>query len=804
MVAAEGGGAIMTGSELTESDYRKLSVSWIPRELANAAGIIRVDSREGADLVGRNGNGDYAGLAFPYHWPGENQTREYRLRRDHPDLELQPDGSTKEKNKYLSPPGRASKLYFAPDATLGMLAGVNLPIVICEGEKKCLALSRLASYQSESPRFLPIGISGVWNWRGKRGRESGPDGNRVEIRGPIADLDRIAWKGRKVYILVDHETKPEIDREVNRARRELAKELEGRGATTFLPDPPCIESGEKTGIDDYLAHSEGVPENALSLIDTAPRFRSPTVAEILANCGLTALVEGCSPDNVTNVLRAFVENLDDAKPLVRESAVAEAIKYLRLIKVEGARKRVEAALREHVEIPAVLPATLQQSPEEMASLRETAWIQCKLLALKLNILEGVAEVMHQFRIVGEDRLVKLAYLILTSRLLERPANFFVKGPSAAGKSYSIETLLQLFPTSAYYALTAMSEHGLIYLTEPMAHRVLIIYEAAGLESDFQSYLIRSLLSEGRIKYQTNEKVDDKIQSRLIELEGPTGLITTTTAVSLHPENETRAMSISVNDSQEQTKAIMLAQAREQGAGPDIAQWVALQEWLSLSECAVTIPYATALAGLIPPVAVRLRRDFVTILNLIRSHAVLHQATRQRNPQDQIIATLDDYEAVRELVADLVATQADATVPETVRSTVMAVAELKGNTNATVSVSQLAKKLSLDKSSVSRRVKNALKLEYLKNLEDKRGKPYRLDVGDPLPEERTILPDRGTLEGCCSVAPQNQGISVTPLSQKSGSAALLPSTDAPEWLQALSRRLQDIKRKDEAAKEVVYV
>ena len=67
----------------------------------------------------------------------------------------------------------------------------------------------------------------------------------------------------------------------------------------------------------------------------------------------------------------------------------------------------------------------------------------------------------------------------------------------------------------------------------------MLYEAAGLGSDFASYLVRSLLSEGRLSYETVEKTADGLRARLIERQGPTGLLVTTTAVKLHPENETR-------------------------------------------------------------------------------------------------------------------------------------------------------------------------------------------------------------------------------------------------------------------------
>jgi hypothetical protein len=36
-----------------------------------------------------------------------------------------------------------------------------------------LALWRLANYETETPRFIPIAIPGVWNWRGIIGKTGG-------------------------------------------------------------------------------------------------------------------------------------------------------------------------------------------------------------------------------------------------------------------------------------------------------------------------------------------------------------------------------------------------------------------------------------------------------------------------------------------------------------------------------------------------------------------------------------------------------------------------------------------------------
>ena len=137
-------------------------------------------------------------------------------------------------------------------------------------------------------------------------------------------------------------------------------------------------------------------------------------------------------------------------------------------------------------------------------------------------------------------------------------------------------------------------------------------------------------------------------------------------------------------------------------------------------------------------AVRQRRDFGALLTLIRAHALLHRSSRARNDRGAIIASITDYATVRELVADLFSEGIEATVSTTVRETVDAVAALKKK-KGEVSLGQLATKLGLDKSVVSRRLRQATELDYSVNRETRRGRPARLELGDPMPEEVQVLP-----------------------------------------------------------------
>jgi hypothetical protein len=151
--------------------------------------------------------------------------------------------------------------------------------------------------------------------------------------------------------------------------------------------------------------------------------------------------------------------------------------------------------------------------------------------------------------------------------------------------------------------------------------------------------------------------------------------------------------------------------------------------------------------MVPPVAIRLRRDFKTVLTLVRAHALLHQASRRKDAEGRLLAEVADYAAVRELVADLVAEGAEVTIRPEVRDTIRAVQDFLARGLEDVKQADLKKALKLDKSVVSRRVAAALDAGLLRNLEDRKGRPARLVLGDPLPDEIGLLPTPERLHGC---------------------------------------------------------
>ncbi len=265
-------------------------------------------------------------------------------------------------------------------------------------------------------------------------------------------------------------------------------------------------------------------------------------------------------------------------------------------------ERLRKAMRDAIPLSRTLA-------EKAETAKTAAWERCKHLTQSDDLLARFAQVLIERGVVGEECAAKLLYLVLTTRLLDHPVSAVLKGPSSGGKSFLLDQVLQFFPESAVYRLTAMSERALAYSEADLRNRVLVIFEAVGISGSFASYLVRSLLSEGRIVYEFVEKTPNGMRPRRIEKSGPTSLLVTTTAIRLHPENETRLLSIGVNDSQEQTGAVLLAIARgaNESEKVDVGSWVALQEWVQLGKVRAIVPFAAQLARLGCSLRVRILR-----------------------------------------------------------------------------------------------------------------------------------------------------------------------------------------------------
>jgi len=701
-------------NNLHPSHLADLRRSGLAEETIRAAGIYTVRPGDIGKKLKGNDTGIVSLLAFPY--PGCDGFERYRCYYE--------DGHSGP--KYRQPAGTSNRLYCPPGVDL---AGATR-LIITEGEKKALKLRQEG--------FPAVGLGGVWGWVQK-----GDGYRRPGENTPIADLEKVNWK-RVVKIVFDSDGHG--NQNVRLAAFRLARELCRRGATVSILFIPPGPGGEKRGADDFLvAHG---PEAFKGLLAQVWPF-SPSWSEVEAEVAWqtrdlspqTPLPEKLKRLAVLVPTLARLSHLEQLAILedlrvrlkLRASDLADLKADIKAARKAREAKEVQAKAR------CATPAPDPDATPDLEALRQAV----APLLMRPSILEHVLQTLEVLGLVGQKREAALLYLAFTSRTYESPVNVVVKGASAGGKSFLVSTVLQLFPKTAYYELSAMSERALAYSHEPLAHRFLVLYEAAGLGSDFAQYLMRSLLSEGRVRYETVEKgADGKLAPRLIEREGPTGLITTTTAISLHPENETRYLSLEADDSSRQTATVLCRQAQEAAcqtgsAEADLASLHALQSLLDQEKPKVVVPFAIALAEGCDTKALRLRRDFPHLLTLIKAHAALHAHRRPRDEHGRVVAAPEDYEAVYPLVADVIAYGAGWKVDPRLREVVEAVDNQAKEDGVTVR--QIAQKTGFAEATAWRLVRKAIRAGYLINQETRRGAPARLVKGDPIPPDGVVIP-----------------------------------------------------------------
>lgn len=388
------------------------------------------------------------------------------------------------------------------------------------------------------------------------------------------------------------------------------------------------------------------------------------------------------------------------------------------------------------------------------------------ISTKDDILADVVALLHTRGLAGEGDAVKLVYLGATGRVLNEPIHPLLSGPSGGGKSKTTDDALGLFPPEDVIFMTSLSPKALFYRWGHFRHRVLYIAEASLLENEDNNALaavVRELQTRGMIVHEVT--VDDPGSlygktTETIERKGPTTLVLTTTATTLHSENETRMLRLHITETADHTAKVFREIGRAAAgkiSNDDVVteSWREFQRWIAAGPRCVCVPYAEEMLSLVPAAAVAMRRSAGHLIQLIRAHALLHQANREI-VDGEVTATLDDYGAVRSIMAKAMAESVGDAPTESTQALVTHVSKkLSCNDDAVgspeksnprravkghvafgadktkvyiVATRGLARELQVDHSAARRALKRAIEDGYLVNEEMRKNHPASLSLG----------------------------------------------------------------------------
>ncbi len=277
-------------------------------------------------------------------------------------------------------------------------------------------------------------------------------------------------------------------------------------------------------------------------------------------------------------------------------------------------------------------------------------------------------------VVGEDTNKLVGYLAAVSRKFMKPLGVIIQSTSAAGKTTLMEAVLAFIPEEDRVKYSAMTGQALFYLGETdIAHKVLAIAEEEGAEK--ATYALKLLQSEGELTIASTGKDEDgRLKTETYHVQGPAMIFFTTTSIELDEELANRCLTLTVDESREQTRRIHALQREEETIHGHLrAQRAARLRVLHqnaqrlLQPLPVHNPFAAWLT--FPDESTRLRRDQKKYLTLIRALALLHQHQRPRRlveGVEHIEVTLEDIATANRLAGEVLGRSLDEMPPQTRR------------------------------------------------------------------------------------------------------------------------------------------
>lgn len=286
----------------------------------------------------------------------------------------------------------------------------------------------------------------------------------------------------------------------------------------------------------------------------------------------------------------------------------------------------------------------------------------KTEALKLgrhpDLVGEILRDLKRFGLVGEEINKLVGYLVMTSRKMDDPLSLLILSGSGAGKSLLQDTLLRLCPEEDLVKLTSLTGEALFYMgQDALKHKVLALEEQAGAEE--ADYAIRNLISAKKLVKEATIK--DPMTGRLTTMrnvvDGPCAVMKTTTNPDTNAETRSRFIITSIDESLEQTRAILEAQRQShtlEGLRRKKQQAAIMERHHAfqrlLKPVLVVNPFETLLTYTQDRLLVR--RDNPKYLHLILAVTFLYQMQRplKSDPDigEYIETTLDDIAVANEL------------------------------------------------------------------------------------------------------------------------------------------------------------
>jgi DNA primase catalytic core len=293
-----------------------------------------------------------------------------------------------------------------------------------------------------------------------------------------------------------------------------------------------------------------------------------------------------------------------------------------------------------------------------------------------NLCERIVEDFRKCGLVGERATVLTAYLGSISRKLAEPLGVLIVARTGAGKSSLQDALCGFVPPEDLVRVTRLTGQALFY-KDPysLQRKMLAIAEEEGAAQAV--YSLRTLASDQHLSIAATrtDPQTGKLHTEHYDVYGPVVIvITTTSAEAFDEETRSRFVLLTMDESREQTRAILQRQRRRyslegvmERARSEQVRRLHHNVQRMLKPLEVVNPYAELLTY--PDDRLIHRREQKKYLALINAIALLHQHQRETKRAadgdaevEYVEVTLEDIELANELAGEVLTRSLDEVSP----------------------------------------------------------------------------------------------------------------------------------------------
>ena len=272
-----------------------------------------------------------------------------------------------------------------------------------------------------------------------------------------------------------------------------------------------------------------------------------------------------------------------------------------------------------------------------------------------SFIQNIISVYHKNGLVGEDRNIAKVFLAAISKYL--PAQYrihiIVFSQSSAGKTTLLKTVTEPFKEHVHN-YSRFTGAGIDRREESFDGKIILYEQLNG----FESSSLKLLLSEGELTILVADRgADNRIKSVEKRLEGMPVFMTTSTA-QIDDELLNRVMPLSMDESEEQTKAIIQKQAENFtiiGSNDSITKWSEIDQIKSCYEkirpstiFSIAIPFAKNLVSDLP-LPLTIRRDLKRLFKLVQIIAYAKHIDAKSDEYQRPIIELSQVKGVSKKV-----------------------------------------------------------------------------------------------------------------------------------------------------------